>query len=192
VQNVLVDERDGHAALTDGRRDALDRTESRVDAGRVRPGRHRYRPSQTAEHAAVAPLAPSALRGPAFGLLAATPSFGNIIASAVVGLVWTAVSPTAALLIPAAAMIIAPTVLGTTAQSDRSGRAEMATSAGTVAGSVHPVRNGSAGSDRTERWYQASAVAHEDQGRDTEGPHYAGLPEAAEGTRTLDLLDEKQ
>jgi MFS family permease len=48
---------------------------------------------ETAEHAAVATLAPIELRGSAFGLLAAVQSFGNLAASAVAGLLWTAVSP---------------------------------------------------------------------------------------------------
>jgi MFS family permease len=48
---------------------------------------------ETAEHAAVAALAPIGLRGSAFGLLAAVQSFGNLAASAVAGLLWTAVSP---------------------------------------------------------------------------------------------------
>jgi MFS family permease len=48
---------------------------------------------ETAEHAAVAALAPVELRGSAFGLLAAVQSFGNLAASAITGLLWTAVSP---------------------------------------------------------------------------------------------------
>src|SRR5829696_3996679 len=48
---------------------------------------------ETAEHAAVAALAPVDLRGSAFGLLAAVQSFGNLAASAIAGLLWTAVSP---------------------------------------------------------------------------------------------------
>jgi MFS family permease len=51
---------------------------------------------ETAEHAAVAALAPVELRGSAFGLLAAVQSFGNLAASAVAGLLWTAASPRAA------------------------------------------------------------------------------------------------
>ena len=51
---------------------------------------------ETAEHAAVAALAPVELRGSAFGLLAAVQSFGNLAASAIAGLLWTAVSPRAA------------------------------------------------------------------------------------------------
>lgn len=48
---------------------------------------------ETAEHAAVASLAPTDLRGSAFGLLAAVQSFGNLAASAIAGLLWTTVSP---------------------------------------------------------------------------------------------------
>ncbi len=44
---------------------------------------------ETAEHAAVASLAPVELRGSAFGLLAAIQSVGDFLASAVVGLLWT-------------------------------------------------------------------------------------------------------
>jgi MFS family permease len=50
---------------------------------------------ETAEHAAVAALAPVELRGSAFGLLAAVQSFGNLAASAIAGLLWTAVSASA-------------------------------------------------------------------------------------------------
>jgi MFS family permease len=48
---------------------------------------------ETAEHAAVAALAPVELRGSAFGLLAAVQSFGNLAASATAGLLWTTASP---------------------------------------------------------------------------------------------------
>jgi MFS family permease len=51
---------------------------------------------ETAEHAAVAALAPVELRGSAFGLLAAVQSFGNLAASAIAGLLWTLASPRAA------------------------------------------------------------------------------------------------
>ena len=51
---------------------------------------------ETAEHAAVATLAPTQLRGSAFGLLAAVQSLGNLAASAIAGLLWTLVSPAAA------------------------------------------------------------------------------------------------
>jgi MFS family permease len=48
---------------------------------------------ETAEHAAVATLAPVELRGSAFGLLAGVQSFGNLAASAIAGLLWTVASP---------------------------------------------------------------------------------------------------
>ena len=62
---------------------------------------------QTAEHAAVAALAPQELRGSAFGLLAAVQSFGNLAASAIAGLLWTAISPRAAFAYLAAWMALA-------------------------------------------------------------------------------------
>jgi MFS family permease len=61
---------------------------------------------ETAEQAAVAGLAPPDLRGSAFGFLAAVQSFGNLAASAGAGLLWTVVSPTAALLYAAASMAL--------------------------------------------------------------------------------------
>jgi MFS family permease len=51
---------------------------------------------ETAQHAAVASLAPTDLRGSAFGLLATVQSFGNLAASLVAGVLWTTVSPKAA------------------------------------------------------------------------------------------------
>jgi hypothetical protein len=51
---------------------------------------------ETAEHSAVAALAPAALRGSAFGLLPAIQAAGNLAASAIAGLLWTAISPAAA------------------------------------------------------------------------------------------------
>ncbi len=51
---------------------------------------------ETCEHAAVATLAPTNLRGSAFGLLATVQSFGNIGASAIAGVLWSAFSPTVA------------------------------------------------------------------------------------------------
>jgi MFS family permease len=62
---------------------------------------------ETAEHAAVARLSPEALRGSAFGLLAAVQSFGNLAASAIAGALWTLVSPAAAFAYAAAWMIFA-------------------------------------------------------------------------------------
>ena len=48
---------------------------------------------ETAESAAVATLAPASLRGSAFGLLATAQAGANLAASAVAGILWTAVSP---------------------------------------------------------------------------------------------------
>ena len=57
---------------------------------------------ETAEHAAVAALAPNQIRGSAFGLLAAIQSFGNLAASAIAGALWTLASPRLAFLYLAA------------------------------------------------------------------------------------------
>jgi len=53
--------------------------------------------TETAEHAAVAALAPVELRGSAFGLLAGVQSFGNLAASVGAGLLWTLASARVAL-----------------------------------------------------------------------------------------------
>lgn len=66
---------------------------------------------ETAEHAAVATHAPTDIRGSAFGLLAATQSFGNLAASLIAGILWTALSPSWAFAYLASAMVIAFTVL---------------------------------------------------------------------------------
>jgi len=62
---------------------------------------------ETAEHAAVASLAPESLRGSAFGLLATVQSLGNFAASAIAGLLWTLVSPAAAFVYLAGWMLVA-------------------------------------------------------------------------------------
>jgi MFS family permease len=62
---------------------------------------------ETAEQATVASLAPEQYRGSAFGLLAAIQSFGNLAASGVAGLLWTAFSPSAAFAYLAAWMVVA-------------------------------------------------------------------------------------
>jgi MFS family permease len=62
---------------------------------------------ETAEHAAVATLARSDIRGSAFGVLAAVQSFGNLAASGVAGLLWAAFSPRVAFIYVAAWMGIA-------------------------------------------------------------------------------------
>ncbi|MGW1088511.1 MFS transporter [Streptomyces sp. NPDC002596] len=48
---------------------------------------------ETAQHSAVASLAPKDLRGSAFGMLATVQSLGNLAASAVAGVLWSALSP---------------------------------------------------------------------------------------------------
>ena len=63
--------------------------------------------AETAQHAAVASAAPFDLRGSAFGLLAAVQSFGNLAASVVAGVIWTAVSPKAAFAYLAVWMLLA-------------------------------------------------------------------------------------
>ncbi len=67
--------------------------------------------AETAEHAAVAQLAPERLRGSAFGLLAALQAVGNLAASAIAGILWSAISPTAAFIYVAAWMALALTGL---------------------------------------------------------------------------------
>ncbi|WP_441248274.1 MFS transporter [Kitasatospora sp. McL0602] len=62
---------------------------------------------ETAQHSAVAALAPKDLRGSAFGLLATVQSLGNLAASTITGILWTAVSPTAAFTYLAAWMLLA-------------------------------------------------------------------------------------
>ena len=52
--------------------------------------------TETAQHTAVATHAPSAVRGSAFGLLAATQALGNLAASSIAGLLWTLYAPSAA------------------------------------------------------------------------------------------------
>jgi MFS family permease len=61
---------------------------------------------ETAEHSAVAAMAPEQVRGSAFGVLAGIQSFGNVIASGLAGILYTAVSPSAAFIYPAVAMLI--------------------------------------------------------------------------------------
>lgn len=72
---------------------------------------------ETAEHAAVAGLAPDHLRGSAFGLLAAVQSLGNLVASSIAGVLWTLVSPSAAFGYAAACMVIALAGLGAVGMS---------------------------------------------------------------------------
>jgi MFS family permease len=62
---------------------------------------------ETAEHTAVAHVAPPGLRGSSFGLLAGLQSFGNLAASSIAGLLWTLVSPSWAFVYLAFWMVIA-------------------------------------------------------------------------------------
>jgi MFS family permease len=77
--------------------------------------------AETAEHAAVAAAAPPGLRGSAFGLLAAIQSFGNLAASGVAGLLWTAASPRVAFGYLAGWMVLA--LVGLAAAGRPGGRA---------------------------------------------------------------------
>jgi MFS family permease len=81
---------------------------------------------ETAEHAAVAALAPMGLRGSAFGLLAAVQSFGNLAASAVAGLLWTVASPAIAFSYLVAWMALALIALAIAQRPARPGPAEAA------------------------------------------------------------------
>ena len=74
---------------------------------------------ETAEHTAVAEHAPAALRGSAFGALAAAQAFGNFAASAIAGLLWTTVSPQAAFIYLAAWMLVALLALTLTGDTAR-------------------------------------------------------------------------
>lgn len=67
--------------------------------------------AETAEHAAVAVGTPSEIRGSAFGLLAGVQSLGNVAASAIAGLLWTAFSPTWAFAYLGATMLAATALL---------------------------------------------------------------------------------
>ncbi|MDR0360584.1 MAG: MFS transporter [bacterium] len=62
---------------------------------------------ETAEHSAVAAMAPEHIRGSAFGLLASVQAFGNLAASGIAGVLWTAVSPMAAFIYLTAWMLVA-------------------------------------------------------------------------------------
>lgn len=67
--------------------------------------------AETAEHAAVASLAPAAIRGSAFGVLAGIQSLGNLAASGIAGLLWTLVSPSVAFLYAGGWMTLAVLML---------------------------------------------------------------------------------
>jgi MFS family permease len=74
---------------------------------------------ETAEHSAVATLAPTPLRGSAFGLLAAVQSGGNLAASAIAGILYTTVSPTWAFGFLTAVMVTSMVVLVATSEDRR-------------------------------------------------------------------------
>ena len=75
--------------------------------------------AETAEHAAVATYAANEIRGSAFGLLAAIQSFGNLAASAVVGLLYSLASPSIAFAYASVLMLVAVVLLvGTSHRSD--------------------------------------------------------------------------
>jgi MFS family permease len=82
-----------------------------VDSWRPRYGWIVSGCAETAEHAAVATLAPENVRGSAFGVLAAVQSIGNLIASAGAGLIYTLVSPAAAFTAAAVLMAVSLVVL---------------------------------------------------------------------------------
>jgi MFS family permease len=69
--------------------------------------------AETAESALVARLLPDHLRGSGFGLLGGVQSFGDFASSAAVGLLWSAVSPTAGFMYAAGWMAIAMLAAGT-------------------------------------------------------------------------------
>lgn len=74
---------------------------------------------ETAEHAAVATHAPEAIRGSAFGLLAGVQSLGNLAASSVAGILWTALSPSWAFAYLAAWMLLALVVFAMTIRHEQ-------------------------------------------------------------------------
>jgi MFS family permease len=77
--------------------------------------------AETAESALVARLLPDRLRGSGFGILGGVQSFGDFASSAAVGVLWTAVSPTAGFLYAAGWMLIASlATLGTRLIGDSS------------------------------------------------------------------------
>jgi MFS family permease len=75
--------------------------------------------AETAEHAAVAALAPEHLRGSAFGLLATVQAGGNLIASALAGLLYSVASPAVAFGYGAACMALALVGLAWSSSSRR-------------------------------------------------------------------------
>lgn len=79
---------------------------------------------ETAQSSAVAALAPAEIRGSAFGLMAGIQAFGNLGASAVAGIIWTAVSPSAAFGYLALWMVVAVAVITIAIRPDARGPRE--------------------------------------------------------------------
>ena len=77
--------------------------------------------AETAEAAAVATHAPEPIRGSAFGILAAGQSLGNFAASAIAGILWTAMSPSIAFVWLATWMVIACVAFLTVPTSPKNG-----------------------------------------------------------------------
>lgn len=74
---------------------------------------------ETPEHSAVAALTPIQLRGSAFGLLATIQAVGNLAASAIAGLLWTAGSASVAFIYLTVWMAVAATGLAVLSLSIR-------------------------------------------------------------------------
>jgi MFS family permease len=72
---------------------------------------------ETSEHSAVAALAPGDIRSSAFGVLATVQSLGNFVASALVGLLWSATSPRVAFLYLGVCMVLSLIAIRTTAEA---------------------------------------------------------------------------
>jgi hypothetical protein len=64
--------------------------------------------AETAQSALVARLLPDSLRGSGFGLFGRMPALGDFASSAIVGLLWVAVSPEAGFIYAAALMVASP------------------------------------------------------------------------------------
>jgi MFS family permease len=75
--------------------------------------------AETAQSATVATLAPADLRGSAFGLLATAQAVANLGASAIAGILWSAISPTAAFVFLAATMLMAAPLIASTPKNGR-------------------------------------------------------------------------
>jgi hypothetical protein len=73
--------------------------------------------AETAEHGAVASLAPADLRGSSFGMLAGIQSIGNLAASLVAGILWTAGSPGLAFTVLTGTMAVAVPLILTAARA---------------------------------------------------------------------------